>query len=67
MRKQKKQPYITPRVNASVGVLLEGPILFGSIAEHFNPVETIGQETGGFYDYEPFGGESSTFNHTWGD
>ena len=56
-----KQFYSTPRVLREAELHTESAILDGSMVVSINPVETAGQETGGFYD------NSETFNFSWED
>ena len=65
--KSMRNAYVSPRVFLTVEILLEKDMLFGSIVDDFFPIESFGQEQGGFYQYESTLGSESTFNHTWGE
>ena len=59
-----RKSYISPCCLQAVRVNLERDLLFGSIVDWLNPVETAGQEVDQFVDYSF---TDSDFNHTWGE
>ena len=59
-----KKLYEFPRILQVAQVSLERDLLFGSIVDWLNPVETAGQEVDQFVDYSF---TDSDFNHTWGE
>ena len=59
-----KKLYVSPRILQAAQVSLERDLLFGSIVDWLNPVETAGQEVDQFVDYSF---TDSDFNHTWGE
>ena len=59
-----KKLYESPRILQATQVSLERDLLFGSIVDWLNPVETAGQEVDQFVDYSF---TDSDFNHTWGE
>ena len=65
MRTHFKKPYEVPMCLQTVKLVLESDLLaFGSIVDSFYPIETLGQNNGGFYDHSL---EDSPFNHTWAE
>lgn len=65
MHTYTKRPYSCPKTINAVILQAEDRILFGSIVDFLNPVQTTGQEVENMFDYSTFTDEQ--FNHSWQD